>query len=313
MKRTPIALASIVTAALALSACTSAADLEAKNGSSQGTGTGAVTIPVYDSSKITEQPEISALLPDSVKADGKLTIGASTDYAPAEFLDPAGNAVGYDVDLAKALGKVLGLEVEVTTAQFDSIIPAVGTKYDLGISSFTITKERQESATLISYINVGSQFNVPKGNPKQLDVSSSVNLCGLTIGVQTGTAQEETLNDYSQGCQSTGHKPIQVKSYAAHSDAATALAGGALDATFSDSTVAGYALLQTGGQVETAGEVVDSAPQGVVVSADDTATAEAVQKALQYLMDEGMWSEILQTWGIDESQALNSAEINPIV
>lgn len=313
MKRTPIAFASIAAAVLALSACTSAADLEAKTGSSSGPGAGAVTIPVYDSSKITEQPEISALLPDSVKADGKLTIGASTDYAPAEFLDPAGNAVGYDVDLAKALGKVLGLEVEVTTAQFDSIIPAVGTKYDLGISSFTITKERQESATLISYINVGSQFNVPKGNPKQLDVSSSVNLCGLTIGVQTGTAQEETLNDYSQGCQSTGHKPIQVKSYAAHSDAATALAGGALDATFSDSTVAGYAQLQTGGQVETAGEVVDSAPQGVVVSADDTATAEAVQKALQYLMDEGMWLEILTTWGIDESQALNSAEINPVV
>ncbi|SPT54120.1 Glutamine-binding periplasmic protein precursor [Actinomyces bovis] len=309
MKRIPTVLIGLTAAALALSACTSASDLEKKSGASAGAS--AVAIPVYDNSKVTEQKDISALLPDSVKSDGKLSIGASTDYAPAEFLDPAGKAVGYDVDFAKALGKVLGLEVEVTTAEFDSIIPAVGTKYDLGISSFTITKEREESATLVSYINVGSQFNVAKGNPKKLDVSDTINLCGLTIGVQTGTAQEEALQGYSKGCQSTGHKAIDIKSYAAHSDAATALAGGAIDATFSDSTVAGYAQIQTGGQVETVGEVMASEPQGVVVASADQATADAVQKAIQYLMDQGIWKEILKTWGIDESQALETAEINP--
>ncbi|WP_194949577.1 ABC transporter substrate-binding protein [Actinomyces trachealis] len=311
MKRIPATLIGLTAATLALSACTSASDLEAKSGSSAGTSAGAVTIPVYDSSKITEQKELSALLPDSVKSDGKLTIGASTDYAPAEFLDPTGKAVGYDVDFAKALGKVLGLDVEVISAEFDSIIPAVGTKYDLGISSFTITKEREESAKLISYINVGSQFNLAKGNPKKVDVSDTIKLCGLTIGVQTGTAQEEALQDYNKNCESTGHDAIEIKSYSAHSDAAAALSGGAIDATFSDSTVAGYAQILTGGQVETVGEVMDSLPQGVVVASSDDATAEAIQKAIQYLMDEGIWSEILTTWGIDKSQALPISEINP--
>lgn len=309
MKHLPTLLASLSVTALALSACTSASDLPTAQGSSGAPGQAA--IPVYDVSQIAEQPQISSLLPESVKADGVLTIGAATDYAPAEFLSPDGQAVGYDVDLARALGKVLGLKVEVVTAQFDSIIPAVGTKYDLGISSFTITPERTSSATMVSYINVGSQFNVAKGNPKQVDVSDTTNLCGLTIGVQTGTAQETALAGYDQDCASAGKAPIEVKSYSDHSDAATALAGGSLDAVFADSTVAGYAQVQTGGAVEVVGQVFGAEPQGIVVSQEDKATAEAVRQAMQHLMDEGVWEQILTTWGVEASANVSTATVSP--
>ena len=51
--------------------------------------------------------------------------------------------VGMDADLAKALGQVLGLKVNVVNATFDTIIPGLASgKYDLGMSSFTDTKER---------------------------------------------------------------------------------------------------------------------------------------------------------------------------
>ncbi len=221
--------------------------------------------------------------------------------------------MGYDVDLSAAIAAVLGLTSTVEHAEFDSIIPAVGTKFDLGVSSFTITAEREKSVTMVSYINVGSQFNVPAGNPDDLDVSDTLNLCGLSVGVQTGTAQETAMAEYDTACTDAGKDGIDVKSYTTQSDAMTALAGGTLDATFSDSTVAGYAQIQTGGAVETTGKVVDAAPQGIVVAKDDEATAQAVQQAVQFLMDSGEWDKILEHWGVDSSQALKTAEINPQV
>ena len=82
------------TACLVLSGCTNAADWNA-NRSSQ--------IHSYDTSSIQAQPDIIAKLPQGALEDGVLDVAASTDYAPAEFLDPSGKAVGYDVDLTNAI------------------------------------------------------------------------------------------------------------------------------------------------------------------------------------------------------------------
>ena len=100
----------------------------------------------YDVSGVTKDDDIAAMLPESVTKDGKLTVGMDTSYAPAEFLAEDGKTpVGFDVDIAKALAQVFGLEADPETANFDSIIPSVGSKYDIGISSFTVTKERLEA------------------------------------------------------------------------------------------------------------------------------------------------------------------------
>ena len=82
------------TACLVLSGCTNAADWNA-NRSSQ--------IHSFDTSSIQAQPDIIAKLPQGALEDGVLDVAASTDYAPAEFLDPSGTAVGYDVDLTNAI------------------------------------------------------------------------------------------------------------------------------------------------------------------------------------------------------------------
>ena len=264
-----------------------------------------------DLSGVTKQDDIASLLPASVSGDGTLTIATSADYSPAEFLDANGKPIGYEVDLATALSKVLGLKVKFVNAEFDSIIPAVGSKYDMSISSFTVTSERTKSVNMVAYIKVGSRFNVAKGNPSKVDPSNPLNLCGLTIGVQTGTSQEEAINTYSTNCTKASKKAINVKSYAKFGDATTALAGQALDATFADSPVADYAAKQTNGAVVAAGDLVDPATQAIVINKNDTATTQAVQKAMQYLIDKGVWNQILTAWGIDTSQALKTATINP--
>ncbi|MHA7861039.1 ABC transporter substrate-binding protein [Tessaracoccus sp. Y36] len=262
----------------------------------------------HDVSGVQKVDEIAALLPAAVADKGTLVVGAAVDYAPAEFrADDLQTAIGYDVDLSKALGNVLGLEAEVVDGEFASLLAGMGSKYDIGISSFTITPERTASYNMISYITVGSSFAVKKGNPDGLNPDD---VCGKAIGVQTGTWQEEELGMFNEECTAAGKDAIEVLSYPRQSDVTTNVVGGKADAFYADSTVAGYSVAITGDQLEVVGDVRDAAPQGIVVPQDDAALTEAVQKAMQHLMDDGTWQAILDSWGVDEA-ALDTAELNP--
>ena len=138
-------------AALPLAACVDPTSTSSSTSGSESTSAAATTAS-YDVSKIPTVDEIAALVPDEVKERGTLRNGASADYAPAEFLgDDSQTPQGYDVDINKALAKVMGLNDGTTNhAEFPTIIPALGTKFDVGISSFTITSEREEQAKLTS-------------------------------------------------------------------------------------------------------------------------------------------------------------------
>ncbi|WIY83660.1 ABC transporter substrate-binding protein [Propionimicrobium sp. PCR01-08-3] len=263
----------------------------------------------YDVSSIQKVDDIAALLPEDVASSGKLTIGAAIDYAPAEFrAEDLQTAIGYDVDLGKALGKVLGVETEVSAAEFANLMPGIGSTYNIGISSFTVTPERTENYNMISYIMVGSSYAVQKGNPQGFDPND---VCGASIGVQTGTYQEEVLATMSTDCTAAGKEAIDVLSYGVQSDVTTNLIGGKVEAFFADSTVADYSVKLTNDQLEVTGGIQDAAPQGIVVSKDDEQLTEAMQQAMQQLMDDGTWQAILANWGVTEDAALTTAELNP--
>ena len=262
----------------------------------------------FDTSGIKKDDEIAALLPDSVAGDGTLTVGTDTSYAPAEFLAEDGKTpVGFDVDLSKALAAVFGLKENTVSSTFDSIIPSVGSKYDIGISSFTVTKERMEAVDFVTYFKAGSTFVVQKGNPNKVDSS---NLCGVKVAVQTGTTQEEEVNKDNEQCKAAGKDAIDIQSSKLQTDVTTAVASGKASIFYADSTVSAYAIKQTGDTLETLGEDAGGVPEAVAIKKGDTKTAEAVQKAIQKLMDDGTYKKILDTWGVG-SGAIDKAEINP--
>ena len=179
----------------------------------------------------------------------------------------------------------------------------------MGISSFTITSEREQQVNMVSYLNVGSAWGVAAGNPKNFDPSDA---CGATIAVQTGTAQEEYAATLSDECVTAGKSKITVMPHELQTDIATKLIGGQYDATLADSTVIGYTSAQSAGKIEQLGDTFESAPQGVAVAKDDAQLAEAVQEAMQYLMDNGYLNDILASYGA-ENAALTTAALNPSV
>ena len=295
-------LAAGLLATLAVSACSAPATTETESGSTDSSDRTHVV------SGVAKVDDLAALLPAEIRDRGTLTIGAAIDYAPAEFrAEDLTTAIGYDVDLGKAIGRVLGVETEVIDGEFASLLPGIGTKYDIGISSFTVTEERTANFTMISYITVGSSFAVKAGNPDGFDPDE---LCGQTIGVQTGTWQEEELAAFTEACEADGNEPIEVLPYAKQSDVTTNLVGGKVAAFYADSTVASYAVALTNDQLEVVGGVRDAAPQGIVVAQDDAELTAAIQGAVQHLMDDGTWGDILDSWGVTDA-ALETAEIHP--
>ena len=57
--------------------------------------------------------------------DGTLTVGTSAEYAPFEYKDDNGDYQGFDLELIKAIGDKLGLDVEYVNNDFDTLVPGV--------------------------------------------------------------------------------------------------------------------------------------------------------------------------------------------
>ena len=144
-------------------------------------------VPEVDLSGIEEVPEISALVPEEIRERGELVNGAALNYAPGEFVGSNGEAIGYDIDVLAAIGAVLGLATRTEAAVFAQIIPAVGSTYDVGISSFTVNEERLAAVTMVSYFQAGISYAVKAGNPYDIHPDD---LCGKRVALQVGTYQE---------------------------------------------------------------------------------------------------------------------------
>lgn len=294
--------------ALSLSACTNASETGTPGAAPSVSGSAAAS---FDPSTVQKDDALAAMVPEAIKSKGTLTVGSDTSYAPAEFLGSDGQTpVGYDVDLAKAIGATLGLKVQVQTSEFTGILPALGPKYDLGISSFTINPERLDAVNMVSYFNAGTAWAVQKGNPKKVSLDD---LCGKSVGVQTGTVQEDPdLSDRTKKCVADGKQPINIVTLKTQTDITTRLVNGSIDAMAADSPIIGYAITQTNGQIEKIGEVYDSAPQGIAVAKSDTALAELVQKTVTKLIENGSYKKILEGWG-NADGAIATSELNPAV
>jgi polar amino acid transport system substrate-binding protein len=249
--------------------------------------------------------EIANLLPDKIKQSGKIIVGTDPTYAPNEYKDSKGNIVGFDVDLLNAVAGVLGVTAEYRESAFDKIIPSIqGGSYDMGMSSFTDNKERQQQVDFVDYFQAGSLWAQRPGTP--IDPN---NPCGKKVAVQTGTVQDtDELPAKSNECVQKGQPPIDVLKFGGQDAATNALSLGQADAMTADYPVTVYAIQQSGGKLEAAGELFKTAPYGWAVP-KDSPLAQPLLKALERLIQSGDYKKILTNWKV-ESGAIDKPVIN---
>ena len=161
-----ILIASVSSAMLLLAACSSSSDSDG----SKSSGSASVTTP-------------------AIATAGKLVVCAALSQGspPSFYYDDAHKPVGAEVDLAKAVGKDLGLDVTFRDTEFAAIIPTLQAKQcDLVMSSLFIKPERLEVVDMVPYIRSGTSVVVAAG--KNSDITGmDDSLCGRRMAAVTGT------------------------------------------------------------------------------------------------------------------------------
>ncbi|MDT5153187.1 MAG: hypothetical protein QOI01_4920 [Mycobacterium sp.] len=239
---------------------------------------------------------IAATVPAGIRDSGKLVIGVNVPYAPNEFKDANGQIVGFDIDLMNAVARTLGLTPEYRETAFEAIIPSVRAEdFNVGLSSFTDTAERESAVDFVTYFQAGTLWAQKAGSSVDPD-----NACGLKVGVAYGALQEtEEVPARSDACLDAGLSPIDKVVYVRQDDLTKALIAGEVDAMAADSPVTGFAVKTSGGTLEEAGEMTDPQPYGWPV-AKGSALAESLRQALEHLMEAGEYRTIATIWGVDK-------------
>src|SRR5919112_1984894 len=228
-------------------------------------GTAAST-PAPDSSKTSNTADISegvqadaaavALLPQSIKDKGELTVAMDLHYPPTTFLaDDNQTPIGLNPDIARLVAKKLGLKLKFMDTKFDTIVPGLdGGRFDFTATTMSKTEERLKVLDMIDYFKAGNSVAVAAGNPLNLTVET---LCGKNIAVTQGsTGQLKRLPDLSeQTCTSKGQPAINAVTLPNVQEALTQLHSKRIDGILYDTTSLGWAQKQQPGSFTMIGRV----------------------------------------------------------
>lgn len=285
-----LAVVAVATAAL-VGAC----------GSSGGGGSVAASPPQ------SVNTSIASNLPAKYKTSG-ITVATDPSYAPNEFLGTNGKTIiGMDVDLANALGQVMGTKVTVVKAGFDAIIPGLASgKYDVGLSSFTDTLAREKVVDFVTYFSAGTSFFTKATGGAA--VSSLDDLCGKKVAVEKGTTQETDATAQTAKCKTAGKAAVTVQSYPDQSGANLALSSGRADLSMADSPVADYQVKLSNGQFKVVGAAYGAAPYGIAIP-KSSGLAQPILGAVKELISNGTYTKVLTKWGV-AAGAITDPKIN---
>ena len=110
---------------------------------------------------------IYASIPDKFKTAGVINAATEADYPPFEFLDEKNQLIGADIDIAKALSKILGVTVKNNQTEFSAIMPGLQAgRFDIGISSMGDYTSREETMDFVDYYKGGESFILRPTRPR---------------------------------------------------------------------------------------------------------------------------------------------------
>jgi len=230
---------------------------------------------------------------------GVLTIGSDTAFPPFESMNGT-VAEGFDVDLATAIAKEMGLTLDFTSQKFDTLIPQLkaGGTFDVIMSGMTITPEREkEIAFSTPYIDSNQSLTVVKGKYPQVDGNdpAAINtmFTGKIIAVQSGTTGEAWAKENIKGAK-------QITPFDDTLSAFSALNGGKADVVVNDLPVSQYLVNTSYKTDEIIAEIPTQEKYGIGIAQSDTQLKTAIDEALAKMKASGEYNTIYKKWfGVD--------------
>jgi ABC-type amino acid transport substrate-binding protein len=222
-------------------------------------------------------PEVTTL------EEGILTVGTDTPYSPFEYRE-GGELTGFDVEIMDEIASRLGLETEWVDSPFDTIFTDLASgQFDVVISGATITPEREEEVDFSDPYFRSLQALVVL---EDSGIGSFEDLGeGDSVSVQSGTTGEAWAEE---NLEPNG---VEIRAFPEYPPVYNALEAGQVDGVVYDES---SAIPETFARPGT--EVVDTVDTnefyGIAVDPNNGDLLDAVNQALQEMMDDGTYEEI---------------------
>jgi len=223
---------------------------------------------------------------ERIKEEGIIRVACEGTYPPFNYFDENNELTGFDVEIAKELGKRLGVEVEFVTTTWDGIIAGLNAKkYDMIVASMAITEKRAEAVDFsIPYYRSGGYLVVHEDNGT---INGIDDLKGKVVGASIGS----TYHDRAE--QIEGLK--EVKTYTSDQEAIDDLVTGRVDAVITDRIVGLFARMK-GKPVKLVGDMLWEERMGIAFRKDSDELREAVNEALNQMFEDGTYERISMKW-----------------
>ena len=212
---------------------------------------------------------------------GTLVMATNAEFPPYEYHEND-EIIGIDAEIAAAIAKELGYELEIEDIAFDSVIPEVTSgKADFGMAGMTVTEERKQNVNFSDTYATARQSVIVKENS---DISSIDDLTGKIIGVQTGTTGDIYASD--------DYGDENIERYNKGMEAVQALSQGKVDAVIIDNEPAKVYVSENEGL-----KILDTAyaeeEYAICVALDNTELLDKINTALAKLKNDGTIDEIV--------------------
>ena len=215
--------------------------------------------------------------------------GDAEGGAPYEFQDPRepSRLIGFEVDIAEAIGRILGRPMKFVQNQWDGLVPGLGRgDYDMVISGLEITPDRAEVIQFSRpYYVTYEQLTV---RAAENDIRSLEDCRNRRVGTLKGSLAERLLD---------ARGDLQVVSYDGQINAYEDMLNGRLDAVLMDHIIALYNVAPLP-QLKMAGPPVGRLEYGIGMRKEDTALHAGVDRALAQMIASGELRKILQDWNL---------------
>jgi polar amino acid transport system substrate-binding protein len=302
--------------ALALGACSSSSEIEEAAASEDGASSDALVVntsPDQDRVHTELNPDAVDLLPDGAFADGKLRISVTQGAVPLAFYaDDNSTVIGSETDIATLVADALGLDLELVVNDWSNWPLATQSgEVDATISNVTVTEERKQLFDFSSYRVDQLGWLVPADDDRQ--ITEAADIAGLTVGVSSGTNQEQILLAWDAENTAAGLDPVTIDYYESYNDAVLALQSGRLDTYFGPNAIAAYSAATSPDDVAVAGTVNGGWPDTAniaIATAKGNGLAEAFTAALNGAIADGSYAEVLDRWGLG-AEAVDESQTNP--
>ncbi len=217
--------------------------------------------------------------------EGKLTMSTNAAFPPYEMTTDSGDLEGIDIEVAGAIAKKLGLELQVDDMDFDAaLLAAQQGKSDIVMAGVSVTEERQKVMEFSDSYATGVQVIIVK---EDSDIASVEDLDGKMIGTQRGT----TGNIYCTDDYGEDH----ITTYDNGLTAVQALMNGQVDCVVIDQEPAKAFVAANQGLKILDTEYV-SEDYAIGMAKGNTALQSAVNKALAELQEDGTVQSIVDKY-----------------